>query len=233
MSSAPTWFVPVLMMVMVALAGAAIPPVLEDHVEPGFCSADCPVQHPGHGAATPPPPIPTAPRRSPVVVADAGPRCPRRRRCRGLVRRPSRSALRLTRLDPRSSRRPEPAPSCPLHEAENAMRSYRRWTLVLLLSCLGPATPVRAQDADTLRRELEALRGQLAAITQSYEQRLKQLGDRIEQLEGARSGRRRRAGPGADAVAAPRPPPRSASWRRRASRSRWPSRAARSCSTSA
>jgi hypothetical protein len=69
MSSAPTWFVPVLMMAMVALAGAAIPPVLEDHVEPGFCSADCPVQHPGHGAATPPPPVPTAPRRSPVVVA--------------------------------------------------------------------------------------------------------------------------------------------------------------------
>jgi hypothetical protein len=66
------------------------------------------------------------------------------------------------------------------------MRRYP-WTLVLLLSCLGPATPVRAQDADTLRREIEALRGQLAAITQSYEQRLKQLGDRVEQLEGAGS----------------------------------------------
>jgi hypothetical protein len=66
--SVPAWFVPVLLMAMMALAGVAIPPVLEDHVEPGFCSADCPVQHPGHGSVTPPPPVPTAPRRSPVVV---------------------------------------------------------------------------------------------------------------------------------------------------------------------
>ena len=89
------------------------------------------------------------------------------------------------------------------------MRSYRRWTLVLLLSCLGPATPVRAQEADTLRRELEALRGQLATITQSYEQRLKQLGDRIEQLEGARSRPAPVAPPAAPSLselAAPRQP---------------------------
>jgi hypothetical protein len=67
-SRAPTWFVPVLLMAMVTLAGVAIPPVLEDHVEPGFCSADCPVQHAGQGSVTPPPPVPAAPRRSPVVV---------------------------------------------------------------------------------------------------------------------------------------------------------------------
>jgi len=61
--------------VRVTLAGIAVPPVLEDHLEPGFCSADCPVQHAGHGVAMAPPgrqsaarrPAPTAPA---VTLAD-------------------------------------------------------------------------------------------------------------------------------------------------------------------
>jgi len=43
------WRVLLLFAVLVTLAGVAIPPVIEDHLEPGFCSADCPVQHAGHG----------------------------------------------------------------------------------------------------------------------------------------------------------------------------------------
>jgi hypothetical protein len=68
----------VLLAVIVMLIGIAMPPVLEDHLEPGFCSADCPVQHAGHGAAIPPParpgaargPAPTAPAAA--LAADAG-----------------------------------------------------------------------------------------------------------------------------------------------------------------
>jgi len=46
-------------MLLVALAmliGVATPPVIEDHVEVGFCSADCPVQNDGHTTALAPPP---------------------------------------------------------------------------------------------------------------------------------------------------------------------------------
>ena len=53
----------VLIGLAVQLAGVAVPPVVEDHLEPGFCSADCPVQHAGHGAATGPPARPSAARR--------------------------------------------------------------------------------------------------------------------------------------------------------------------------
>ena len=60
----------VLIGVLVTLAGIAIPPVLEDHLEPGFCSADCPVQHAGHGAAMTPPARPSAARR-PAPTAPA------------------------------------------------------------------------------------------------------------------------------------------------------------------
>jgi hypothetical protein len=56
--------------VLVTLAGIAVPPVLEDHLEPGFCSADCPVQHAGHGGAMTPPARPSAARR-PAPIAPA------------------------------------------------------------------------------------------------------------------------------------------------------------------
>ena len=46
--------VAVLLLAMVTLVGVATPPVIEDHLEVGFCSADCPVQHAGHGAAITP-----------------------------------------------------------------------------------------------------------------------------------------------------------------------------------
>jgi hypothetical protein len=61
----------ILLVVIVMVAGVAVPPPLEDHLEPGFCSADCPVQHDGHGAAIAPSPAPSAARRAPAVAAPA------------------------------------------------------------------------------------------------------------------------------------------------------------------
>jgi hypothetical protein len=71
----------VLFAILVMLIGIAMPPVVEDHLEPGFCSADCPVQNAGHGTATTPPGrpsaarrlVPTAPAALPTVSADLGP----------------------------------------------------------------------------------------------------------------------------------------------------------------
>ena len=60
----------VLIAIIVVFAGVAVPPVIEDHLEPGFCSADCPVQHAGHGAAIAPPARPTA-ARGPAPTAPA------------------------------------------------------------------------------------------------------------------------------------------------------------------
>jgi hypothetical protein len=72
--------VSILLAALVILIGIAMPPVIEDHLEPGFCSADCPVQHAGHGAAISPParpsaarrPVPTAPAAAVTVDADLG-----------------------------------------------------------------------------------------------------------------------------------------------------------------
>jgi hypothetical protein len=61
------WRLSLLLVVLVLLAGVAVPPLTEDHLEPGFCSADCPVQHAGHGAITPSP-APSAARRVPAVA---------------------------------------------------------------------------------------------------------------------------------------------------------------------
>jgi hypothetical protein len=66
-----------------------------------------------------------------------------------------------------------------------AMPVRRSLALLLLLSVV-PAAAAQAQDAAALRREIETLRGQIATITQSYEQRLRQLSDRVEQLEAGR-----------------------------------------------
>jgi hypothetical protein len=38
-----------LVVVLLTLVDVATPPVIEDHREVGFCSADCPAQLPGHG----------------------------------------------------------------------------------------------------------------------------------------------------------------------------------------
>jgi len=60
-----------LLVVIVMVAGVAVPPPVEDHLEPGFCSADCPVQHAGHGVAVTPSPAPSAARRARAVAAPA------------------------------------------------------------------------------------------------------------------------------------------------------------------
>ncbi len=59
--------------VAVILAVIVVPPVIEEHLEPGFCSADCPVQHAGHGAAITAPPLVSAARRAPVVAIAESP----------------------------------------------------------------------------------------------------------------------------------------------------------------
>jgi len=58
----------VLLGALAMLIGIAAPPVIEDHVEVGFCSADCPVQHAGHTTVIAPPPPPSVARRSAAVV---------------------------------------------------------------------------------------------------------------------------------------------------------------------
>jgi hypothetical protein len=63
------WCLPVVLVVVATLAYVATPPVIENHLEAGFCSADCPVQLTGHGSAITPPAPPTAADRAPVVVA--------------------------------------------------------------------------------------------------------------------------------------------------------------------
>jgi hypothetical protein len=67
-----------------------------------------------------------------------------------------------------------------------ARRSLTTLVIVVLSCAAGPSSAL-ADDADALRRELQALRQQLSALTQSYEQRLKVLGDRLEQLESQRA----------------------------------------------
>lgn len=64
----PPLRVVMLLMALAMVIGVAAPPVIEDHVEVGFCSADCPVQHAGHTTAIAPPPAPSAARRTPAVV---------------------------------------------------------------------------------------------------------------------------------------------------------------------
>ena len=61
-----------LLVALMTLLGVATPPVIEDHLEVGFCSADCPVQHDGRTTALAPPPPPSVTRRSaPVSIAAA------------------------------------------------------------------------------------------------------------------------------------------------------------------
>ena len=66
------WRVPIVLAVLLILIGVAVPPVIEDHLEAGFCSADCPVQHAGHGAGITPSLVALAMHRTRVIVACAG-----------------------------------------------------------------------------------------------------------------------------------------------------------------
>ena len=61
----------ILLVAIVMVAGVAVPPPVEDHLEPGFCSADCPMQHAGHGVAITPAPASSAARRAPAVAVPA------------------------------------------------------------------------------------------------------------------------------------------------------------------
>ena len=80
------------------------------------------------------------------------------------------------------------------------MRTHRCRSLAfLVVLSFGLTRPAHAQDADALRRELEALRQQLATVTESYERRLKALGDRLQQLE-------RRDAPAVPSPVPPAPP---------------------------
>jgi hypothetical protein len=64
---------------------------------------------------------------------------------------------------------------------------YRFVVMLLpLLSTVSMATAGHAEDADALRRELDTLRRQFSAVTQAYEERLKALSSRVEQLEAGR-----------------------------------------------
>jgi hypothetical protein len=58
----------ILLLALLLLIDVATPPVIEDHTEIGFCSADCPVQHEGHGIAIAPPLPPRAARDTTVAV---------------------------------------------------------------------------------------------------------------------------------------------------------------------
>jgi hypothetical protein len=61
-----------LAVVVLTVVDIATPPVIEDHNEVGFCSADCPVQLPGHGAGitvAPPPSSAAHTTAEPVVPA--------------------------------------------------------------------------------------------------------------------------------------------------------------------
>ena len=60
----------VLLVALVALVDVAAPPLIEDRLQLGFCSADCPVQHAASGAAVTPATPPGAGHRLAVVVSE-------------------------------------------------------------------------------------------------------------------------------------------------------------------
>jgi hypothetical protein len=60
-----------LFVALLTLVGVATPPVIEDHVESGFCSADCPIQHDGPTTSLVPPSTPRVTRRSAWVIIAA------------------------------------------------------------------------------------------------------------------------------------------------------------------
>jgi hypothetical protein len=58
----------ILLAAVVMIIDVATPPVIETHLELGFCSADCPVQHAASGAAIAPPAPPRPVHRRANVV---------------------------------------------------------------------------------------------------------------------------------------------------------------------
>src|SRR5258706_3947941 len=61
--------------------------------------------------------------------------------------------------------------------------THRLFVALVLLSGAGSFAPAAAQDAETLRREMEALRQQFATTAAAYERQLKELTQRLDQLE--------------------------------------------------
>lgn len=55
--------------------------------------------------------------------------------------------------------------------------------LALVLGLLVPAAPVRAQDAEALRRELEQMRKQFEAMREQYKKAMESMAERIERVE--------------------------------------------------
>src|SRR5262249_4328683 len=132
--------------------------------------------------------------------------------------RSARPTARLTVRSPSPRRRGRRRHRSHVSQRRTAMLRPARRSLTLLvvfaLSYVAMPGSAHADDADALRRELETLRQQLATLTQSYEQRLKVLGDRLEQLESQRApapgsppatGTNLAVGPPAPAEAAPAP----------------------------
>jgi hypothetical protein len=62
-------------------------------------------------------------------------------------------------------------------------RRSRRWLAVLMVLTLCVPALASAQDADGLKRELEAMRQQFDTMKQQYERRMEDLTKRLEQLE--------------------------------------------------
>ena len=83
--------------------------------------------------------------------------------------------------------------------------SVRLWPLLVLSLWPGLAAPVRAQETEAIRRELTEVRRQLDTVREQYEQRLRELTNRLEQIESQR-GAATPASPGA-----PAPPAATAS----------------------
>jgi hypothetical protein len=62
-------------------------------------------------------------------------------------------------------------------------RSSRRWLWLVVILGVGVPALASAQDADGLKRELEAMRQQFDTMKQQYERRMQDLSKRLEQLE--------------------------------------------------
>ena len=77
--------------------------------------------------------------------------------------------------------------------------------LALVLGLLVPAAPVRAQDAEALRREMEQMRKQFEAMQEQYKKTMDSMAERLERVE-ARPQPAPAAAPPATGLTAQRPP---------------------------
>ena len=62
----------------------------------------------------------------------------------------------------------------------------RLWVLLLVSLWPGFPVPAGAQDTETMRRELTEVRRQLDSVREQYERRLRELTNRLDQLESER-----------------------------------------------